>query len=130
MLAEHGIEPLSGPGQSPSVERLTERRIASAPPAMEASPDQGRASQDPQLEVGDRVSLLLADRKRTLLVLTDETTDASQGFLGIRTPLGQAVAAAEEGDEIELPQSSGPPLRALVESVVRRSEARGHPGAL
>ena len=130
VLAGLGIEPLSGPNRPPSVERLTEKRVASPPLPGGPSADRGQASPEVHLEVGDRVSFLLADRKRTLLVLTHDATDLPRGLVGIETPLGQVVRKAEEGDEIELPQASGPPVHAMVEAILKGPEASARLGAL
>jgi len=71
-----------------------------------------------RLAVGDRVALLFPDRRRLTLRLTEGVDDHAGGLLSIATPLGEAVARSEEGDEIEVPQvGGGAATRVLVEAV-------------
>ncbi len=138
-LTQQGIEPLAGPGVHQAPSRITERRIHKAPapsPEPQGSaqgdlladtgvPVNGHATQPSQdgIKVGDRVALVFADRKRLMIRLTDIDEDASRGHVGLGTPLGAALAGAEEGDEIEIPQPDGPPSLALIEAVERRDRA-------
>ena len=118
VLERDGIAPVFGAPGAAAAARIVEHRVAAAPPATETAP----AGPEPRAEriaVGDRVALLFADRRRLTLRLTEAADDHAGGLLSIATPLGEAVAAAEEGDEIEVPQDGGEPARVLVEAVMR-----------
>ena len=72
---------------------------------------------DGGIKAGDRVALLFADRKRLTIRLTEDGGDEARGTVSLATPLGKALAGAEEGDEIDVPETDGPPAKALIEAV-------------
>ena len=116
-LDREGILPVGGEAGLAATARLVERRIAaSAMAAGHAAP--ARREDASGLAVGDRVALLFPDRRRLLLRLTADADDHAGGLLSIATPLGEAVARAEEGEEIVL-DDGGAPTRVLVEAVMR-----------
>ena len=119
-LEREGIAPATGEAGRAAEARLVEHRVVPAP-AAELLPRDGadRVAGSAPIAVGDRVALVFADRRRLTLRLTEGADDHAGGLLSIATPLGEAVARAEEGDEIELPQSGGAPTRVLVEAVER-----------
>ncbi len=117
-LERQGIAPVAGEAGQAAAARIVEHRVAEAPrgpapvpPAPEPRPD--------GIGVGDRVALLFPDRRRLTLRLTDGADDHPGGLLSIATPLGAAVARAEEGDEVEVTEAGRAPTRVLVEAVVR-----------
>jgi hypothetical protein len=78
------------------------------------------------IEVGDRFVIVFGDDKRRMsLRLTETTHDPDNGLLARSSELGKAVRGAEEGDEIEIVQSDGRRLKAVVESITQASETRG-----
>ena len=118
-LEREGIAPVAGEAGRSAVARIVEHRIAAAPAGTVAAPSSSTVASVAGLGVGDRVALLFPDRRRLTLRLTEDADDHTGGLLSLATPLGQAVARAEEGDEIELAEESGAPTRVLVEAVMR-----------
>ncbi len=115
-LDREGIATVQGTSGSAAIARLVEHRVAPAPPLLgdvlpAVAPAIGR------IGIGDRVALLYPDRRRLTLRLTDGADDPAGGLLSVATPLGEAVARSEEGDEIEVPDAGGQPTRILVEAV-------------
>ncbi len=115
-LEREGIGPVRGSSGAAAIARLVEHRIAPAPPDMFEAPSIVTGSVG-HISVGDRVALLYPDRRRLTLRLTDGADDPAAGLLSVATPLGEAVARSEEGDEIEVLDASGQPTRVLVEAV-------------
>ncbi len=118
-LTREGILPVVGEAGRSAVARIVEHRVAAVPAGGVAEPRPSSAVPVASLAVGDRVALLFPDRRRLTLRLTAEADDHAGGLLSLATPLGQAVARAEEGDEIELPEAGGASTRVLVEAVMR-----------
>ncbi len=117
-LEREGIAPVVGAAGRVAVARIVEHRVAAAPPEGAAS-GAGTPGHGGGLAVGDRVALLFPDRRRLTLRLTEGADDHPGGLLSIATPFGVAVAAAEEGDEIEVEQGDGVATRVLIEAVMR-----------
>ncbi len=119
-LAQEGIEPLDG---TSGTCRLTEHRVVAPPPSAaegEAPPRLETDAIEPDaLKAGDRVALVFDDRKRLMIRLTEDATDEGRGLVGRETPLGRVLTSAEEGDEIDVPRSDGPPAKAMIEAVER-----------
>ena len=115
-LDREGILSVQGAAASNAVARLVEHRVAPAPPVSADSPLVVIGSSG-RIAIGDRVALLYPDRRRLTLQLTDGVDDPAAGLLSVSTPLGEAVARSEEGDEIEIPGTGGQPTRVLVEAV-------------
>ena len=118
-LERDGIAPVLGASGAAAAARIVEHRVAATPPAAAEPTPSGPEPRAERIAVGDRVALLFADRRRLTLRLTDAVDDHAGGLLSIATPLGAAVAGAEEGDEIEVRQEGGEPARVLVEAVMR-----------
>ena len=118
VLEEQGIVPVGdGAGRAASA-CVVEHRVADAPgPETVARVAEPKAME--RLAVGDRVALLFPDRRRLTLRLTADADDHAGGLLSIATPLGTAVAQAEEGEEVEVAEHGGAPTRVLVEAVMR-----------
>ena len=117
-LERDGIAPVAGRAGRAAAARIVEHRVAPAPSAPPPAP----AGPEPRAErigVGDRVALLFPDRRRLTLRLTEGADDHPGGLLSIATPLGAAVARAEEGDEVEVAEAGGAATRVLVEAVMR-----------
>ena len=120
VLDDQGIAPIGEDGGRTVSARVVEHRIADAPGPVKGAAARGPEPKAPErLAVGDRVALLFPDRRRLTLKLTEDADDHTGGLLSIATPLGEAVARAEEGDEIELAAPNGEPTRVLVEAVMR-----------
>ncbi len=123
-LEREGIAQVGGEGAPAAAARIVEHRVAAAPVAEATSPEAKppRAAErevGERIAVGDRVALLFPDRRRLTLRLTEGADDHPGGLLSVATPLGAAVAGAEEGDEVEVVEGGGEPTRVLVEAVVR-----------
>ena len=119
VLERDGIAPVLGEEGATVAARIVEHRVIAVPPAAAEAASTAPEPRAERIGVGDRVALLFADRRRLTLRLTESADDHAGGLLSIATPLGEAVARAEEGDEIEVPQDGGEPARVLVEAVVR-----------
>ncbi len=115
-LDREGIGAVQRASVSDAVAHLVEHRIAPAPSVPFDAPGVASGAVG-HIGVGDRVALLYPDRRRLTLRLTDGADDHAAGLLSIATPLGEAVARAEEGDEIEISDNGGQPTRLLVEAV-------------
>jgi transcription elongation GreA/GreB family factor len=59
--------------------------------------------------------------------LVEGKSDLEKGHLSISSPLGQAVLAAEEGEEVEFRLDDGRQRRALIESVEKGSVSMAPP---
>ncbi len=124
-LEREGIVPVVGDPGRAALGRIVEHRVAKAPDAVAAAEPRRERNIGPdgiaageRLAVGDRVALLFPDRRRLTLRLTEGVDDHAGGLLSITTPLGEAVARSEEGDEIEVPPADGgAATRVLVEAV-------------
>jgi len=130
-LDREGIVPVVGEAGLAALGRVVEHRVATAPDVVAAAEPRRRVGAGAEetavgeriaigdrLAVGDRVALLFPDRRRLTLRLTEGVDDHAGGLLSIATPLGEAVARSEEGDEIEVPQvGGGAATRVLVEAV-------------
>ncbi len=114
-LNQEGIAPSSLTGTGTD-RHLTERRVVAPPTALRAEPSPKAAH---GMKPGDEVALIFEDRKRLTLRLTETIDDEARGLVAIGTPLGAILVKAEEGDEIAVPQFSGPPAKAVVETVTR-----------
>jgi very-short-patch-repair endonuclease len=130
MLSRLGIEPISQDSVGNTKHRFTEHRTVqtSAGPlaGTMASASGEEFDSDVRLTVaneakicaGDKVVLVFSDDQKRLSVrLVDGANDLEKGRLSAQSPLGQAVLAAEEGDEIELPLENGRRRKVLIESV-------------
>ncbi len=115
-LDREGIATVEGASSAAATARLVEHRVAEAPPLIFDAPPAGAGSAV-RIGIGDRVALLYPDRRRLTWRLTDGDDDPAAGLLSVATPLGEAVARSEEGDEIEVPDAGGQPTRILVETV-------------
>ncbi|WP_237477221.1 AAA domain-containing protein [Lichenibacterium dinghuense] len=115
-LEREGIAPQAGEGARDASARLVEHRVAPVPAGLDRAGD-ARAAE--RIAVGDRVALLFPDRRRLTLRLTEGADDRAGGLLSVATPLGAAVARAEEGDEVEVAEAGAAPTRVLVEAVMR-----------
>ena len=116
-LEREGIRPAAEEAGR-AAPRLVEHRVAPAPSAP-APASAGPVPRAERIGVGDRVALLFPDRRRLTLRLTEAADDHPAGLLSIVTPLGAAVARAEEGDEVEVAEAGREPTRVLVEAVIR-----------
>ena len=114
-LDREGISTVLGSSRSAAVARLVEHRVAEVPAVLSDVLPVAEAAG--RIGIGDRVALLYPDRRRLTLRLTDGADDPAAGLLSVATPLGEAVARSEEGDEIEIPDAGGQPTRILVEAV-------------
>ena len=119
VLEDQGIAPVGGDSASAATARVVEHRVAAGPAPDIVAAARVDAKGPERLAVGDRVALLFPDRRRLTLRLTDAADDHPGGLLSVATPLGAAVAQAEEGEEVEVAENGGPPLRVLVEAVMR-----------
>ncbi len=120
-LEREGIAPMGGEagqrrrgagGRAPRRAGAGARRPAGRP-AGRGGP--GRADRGGR----PRGVLLFPDRRRLTLRLTAGADDPGGGLLSVASPLGAAVARAEEGDEVEVAEGGGEPTRVLVEAVMR-----------
>jgi transcription elongation GreA/GreB family factor len=118
-LEREGIAPMGGEAGRAAAARVVEHRVAEAPAAGAEAPRAERETAAERIAVGDRVALLFPDRRRLTLRLTEGVDDHAGGLLSVATPLGAAVARAEEGDEVEVAEGEGEPTRVLVEAVTR-----------
>ncbi len=129
-LKKQDVEPLTGTAGARAAYRLTEHRIVTAtsdpptPPGdkeLPAPESINGADLAPHagtgIKVGDRVALLFADRKRLTIRIAQDGAGEARGSVSLTTPLGQVLAGAEEGDEIEVPGLDGAPATALIEAV-------------
>jgi very-short-patch-repair endonuclease len=130
MLSRLGIEPISRDSIGNTKHRFTEHRTVqpaadSLPGTMDPSLEEDvhldvglTAATETKICVGDKVVLVFSDdQKRLSARLVDGANDLEKGRLSVQSPLGQAVLAAEEGDEIELPLQNGMQRKVLIESV-------------
>ena len=117
-LERDGIAPVAGEAGRAAVARVVEHRVAAAPAAPAPAPG-GPEPRSERIGIGDRVALLFPDRRRLTLRLTEGADDRPGGLLSIATPLGAAVARAEEGEEVEVAEAGGAATRVLVEAVMR-----------
>ncbi len=123
-LEREGIAPVGGEAGRAAAARVVEHRVAAGPVAAAAPPEAAtpRAAErevGERIAVGDRVALLFPDRRRLTLRLTEGADDHPGGLLSVASPLGAAVARAEEGDEVEVAEGGMEPTRVLVEAVMR-----------
>ena len=118
-----------GRSEEQPVYRFTERRVIELPTsvpitALADAPagqlDTDRRDETSGIAIGDRLNLIFADDKRRLSVrLTDGANDPDKGLLSAKSPLGQALVGAEEGDEVEFDSGAGERRMVLIESILR-----------
>lgn len=141
ILSRLGIEPVTGGDSQHVHNRFTEHRVAN-PPTSAADLQTSGAIENEELavphateipggeqkiNVGDKVVLIFSDdQKRLAARLVNGNNDLQKGRISIQSPLGQAVAGAEEGDEVELPLENGIQRKILIESVERSPAQYDH----
>jgi transcription elongation GreA/GreB family factor len=90
--------------------------------SADAAPSIGGASQGDRgpstgISVGDHVILFFADDRRRIAVrLSNDANDLDRGLLSVSSPLGRAIAGAEEGDEVDI-ELDGRGRKVLIEAV-------------
>ena len=61
-----------------------------------------------EVAIGTRVTIDRGGRKQRLEIVGHDESDPTSGRISFTSPLGRALLGAEEGDEVDLPGSSGP----------------------
>ncbi len=130
ILSRLGIEPIAQGSVGNMKHRFTEHRTvqsSAGPSAGTMASVSGEEylsdvrptiANETKICVGDKVVLVFSDDQKRLSVrLVDGANDLEKGRLSGESPLGQAVLAAEEGDEIELLLENGTQRKVLIESV-------------
>ncbi len=125
LLSRMGIEPILNDAKGEPLHRYTEHRVIQMPAENSVNSVRSEISGALPIEavgnhivVGDKVVLVFADDQKRLSVrLVEGVNDLDKGRLSVATPLGQAVLAAEEGDEVDLVLENGRLRKVLIESV-------------
>ncbi|MBS0533260.1 MAG: AAA family ATPase [Proteobacteria bacterium] len=110
-------------GDSAAAAAYTEHREIRSAEArvLGAETTRTKHQSEPGIRIGDRIIIRLIDEKgRTeSLELTEETDDIVNGFVSVKSSLGQHLLGASQEDEIEY-DAQGKTLRALILEVERR----------